>query len=86
MVTGDANILPGIALRNAPGIGIARRNVPINGTTNDPECSEIAPGLPGAISEHSGAFVVAFIGIFLGENQFPEHFSEQFRATYLHPQ
>ena len=86
MVIGNANILPGIDLRNAQGIGIAPINVPIHETTNAPECSEIAPGKPGAISEHSGAFVVSFLGTFMAQCQFPEHFSKQFRAKYLHSQ
>jgi hypothetical protein len=74
MVIGNANILPGIALRNALGIGIAPINVPTNGTKKAPECSEIAPGKPGAISEHSGEFFVPFIGTFIGVIPIPRAF------------
>ena len=82
VVTGNANMLPGIDLRNDSEIGIAPINVPMNETTSAPECYGIAPGKPGALSEHPGAFVVSFIRTF----QFPGHFSKQFRAKYLHSQ
>ena len=74
VVIRNANNLPGIALRNAPGIGIAPRNVRINQVKHVPECSEISPGLPGAISEHSGSLFVLCIGTFMGAISIPETF------------
>ncbi len=41
---------------------------------NAAECSEIAPGLPGTISEHSGVFVVSFIGTVIGVIPIPGAF------------
>ena len=66
VVIRNAHILPDINLRNAPGIGIAPTNVLIHETNNAPECSEIAPGKPGVIPEHSGAYIVSCIGTFMG--------------------
>ena len=74
MVIGNANILPGIDLRNTPGVGIVPINVPINETTECSRMLEIALGKPEALSEHSGASVVAFIGTFVGAIPIPRAF------------
>ena len=74
MFSGNANMLPGMAFRRSPGIGLATINVPIHETNNIPECSEIAPGVPGTISEHSGVLFVSCIGLFMEAISIPGTF------------
>jgi hypothetical protein len=74
MVIGNATTLPEIALKNVPGIEIASINSPIHETNNTPECSEIVPGKPGAISEHSGILFVSCIGTLMVAIPIPGRF------------